>query len=449
MNKHKIDMTEGRMLPKLLRFILPLMLATALQLAFNAADLIVVGRFGRPNALAAVGSNVALVSLVVNTFMGLAVGGGVLGARYFGARDHARLRETVSTALIVALAGGVALGALGIALAGVLLRLIGSPPDVAPLAAVYLRIFFCGIPVMSLYNFAGGLLRAMGDTRRPFLFLAAAGVVNVLLNLFFVIVLGIDVAGVALATVLSQCLSAFLTVRCLLRTEGMRLRELRFSAGMFRDIVRIGLPAGIQGAMYSISNFVIQGAVNAYGAAVITGSSACTSIEGFLFCPVDACQQAATTSVSQNLGAEKTERTTRAALECMLLVSVISAVTGAAAYLLRVPLFRLYTTDPVALEAAYTRLRISASFYVINGLMAVVSGAIRGLGHSTLPAVVTFLGCCALRIVWIYTFYAADPSLVRLFSVYPVSWIITTTAHFVCFIVIRRRSLQRPAVRED
>ena len=432
-------MTEGSMLPKLLRFILPLALSSMLQLAFNAADLIVVGRFGRPNALAAVGSNVALVSLVVNTFMGLSVGGGVLCARFFGAKDGPRLRETVSTALIVGLLGGVALGALGVALAVPLLRLIGSPPDVAPLAAVYLKIYFSGMPVIALYNFSSAQLRAMGDTRRPFVFLAAAGVVNVLLNLFFVLVLHIDVAGVALATVLSQCLSCFLAVRCLLRTEDMRLRDVRFSGGVFRDILRIGLPAGIQGSMYSISNFVIQGAVNSFGSVVITGSSACNSIEGFLFCAVDASQQAATTSVSQNLGAKKMERTVRAAWQCMLLTGLISGASAALAYLLRVPLLGLYTSDPAALEAAYVRLRISATFYVFNAFMAVASGVIRGMGHSALPAVVTFLGCCALRIVWIYTFYAAAPSLERLFAVYPVSWIFTTAVHCVCYAVLRRR----------
>ena len=427
------------MLPKLLRFVGPLALASLLQLAFNAADLIVVGRFGRPNALAAVGSNVALVSLVVNTFMGLSTGGGVLCARFFGAKDRARLRETVSTAMIVGLVGGVALGVLGIALAMPLLRLIGSPDDVAPLAAVYLKIFFAGMPVMALYNFSGAQLRAMGDTRRPFFFLAIAGVLNVLLNLFFVVVLGIDVAGVALATVLSQCLSCFLTVRCLLRTTELEVRTLRFSRGIFRDVVRIGLPAGIQGSMYSISNFVIQGAVNSFGAAVITGCAACSSLEGFLFCPVDACQQAATTSVSQNLGAKKDERTVKAAWQCMLLVAVIAGLGGAAIYLLRAALLRLYTTDPAALDAAYVRLRILCTFYMANGFMAVSSGVVRGLGHSTLPAVVTFLGCCALRIVMIYTIFAAAPSLTRLFAVYPVSWIVTTTAHCVCYAVIRRK----------
>lgn len=436
------------MLPKLLRFVVPLMLSSLLQLAFNAADLIVVGRFGRPNALAAVGSNVALVSLVVNTFMGLSIGGGVLCARFYGAKDRQRLVETVSTALIVGFTGGIVLGAIGVALAMPLLRLMGSPDDVAPLAAVYLRIYFAGMPVIALYNFAAAQLRAMGDTRRPFLFLAAAGVVNVALNLFFVVVLGIDVAGVALATVLSQCLSCFLTVRCLLRTTNQTLRALRFSGRLFRDVLRIGLPAGIQGSMYSIANFVIQGAVNALGTAVITGCAAASSLEGFLFCPVDACQQAATTSVSQNLGAGKLARTDRAAWQCMVLVAVISGVGAVAIYLLRAPLLGLYTTDAAALAAAYVRLRIDAYFYAINGLMAVASGVVRGLGHSSLPAFVTFLGCCVLRIVYIYTLYPSAPSVGRLFIVYPISWTVTTAVHIICFFVIRRRMRQTAVCSE-
>ncbi len=436
-------MTEGRLLPKLIRFVLPLTMASVLQIAFNAADLVVVGRFGRPNALAAVGSNESLVALVVNTFMGLSLGGGVLCARYFGAKDRDNLRKTVSTALIIGFVGGVGLGILGIALAEPLLRLIGSPPEVAPLAAVYLKIYFAGMPVIALYNFTSAQLRAVGDTKRPFYFLATAGVVNVLMNLFFVVVLHIDVAGVALATVLSQCLSCFLAVRCLLRTEGIRPRELRFNGGIFREILRIGVPAGVQASMYSISNFVIQGAVNSFGAAVVAGNAACNSLDAFLFCPVEASQQAATTSVSQNVGAKRLDRTGLAVWQCLLIVWVVSGVGGALLYGFREPLFRLYTTDPVALEAGFLRLKTVIFFYLFNSSMAVLSGTIRGLGYSTLPAVTTFLGCCALRIVWIYTFYAQAPSMTRLFVVYPISWIVTTLAHLVCYILIRRKLFRK------
>ena len=439
MNKHEIDMTEGRILPKLLRFLLPLMLASVLQLAFNAADLIVVGRFGSPTALAAVGSNFVLVTLVVNTFLGLSIGAGVLSARYFGAQDRASLRETTSTALLLAVSGGAVLGAAGVAAAKLLLRLIGSPPDVAPLALVYLRIYFSGLPVIALYNFSAALLRGVGDTRRPFRYLTAAGVVNVCLNLFFVLVLRIDVAGVALATVLSQCMSAFLTARCLLNTQELRIRQLRPNRKLLREMLRIGLPAGVQGALYSISNTVIQSAVNSYGSAVMTGCSAGVSLEAFLFCPVDACQQGATTAVSQNVGANKPERSARAAWQCLALGAAIGLVGGAFLYLLRTPLLRLYTTDPAALEAAYIRMRVLMRFQAFNALMAVFSGIIRGLGHSTLPAVVTFLGCCVLRIAWVYTVYAAAPSLERLLAVYPASWMVTTAVHFVCYLLIRRK----------
>ena len=438
MNRHEIDMTEGRLLPKLLHFLIPLMLSSLLQLAFNAADLIVVGRFGSQNALAAVGSNHVLVALVVNTFLGLSIGGGVLSARFFGAQERARLRETASTALMLGLVGGAVLALLGISVARALLRLIGSPPDVAPLAEVYLKIYFAGLPVIALYNFSAALLRGVGDTRRPFLFLTAAGILNVGLNLFFVLVLHIDVAGVALATVLSQCMSAFLTVRCLLRSQQLRPRELRPNGALLREMLGIGLPAGVQGALYSISNSVIQSTINTYGASVMTGCAADLSLEAFLFCPVDACQQGATTAVSQNLGANKPERYMRAAWLCILLGALMGTVGGALLYLFRTPLLRLYTTDPAALEAAAVRMRFLMRMQGFNALMAVLSGIIRGLGHSTLPAVVTFLGCCALRIVWIYTVYPIAPSLERLFLVYPVSWIFTSLVHFVCFAVILR-----------
>jgi len=436
---HEINLTQGPMLPKLLQFIIPLTLSSLLQIAFNAADLIVVGRFGRPNALAAVGSNAALVNLVVNTFMGLAIGGGVLCARYFGAQEKESLRRTVSTALVVGGLGGVLVGAAGVLLAQPLLRLIGSPPDVAPLAAVYLKIYFSGLPVIALYNFAAAQLRAMGDTQRPFLFLAIAGVLNVMMNLYFVIVLKIDVAGVALATVLSQCVSCVLTVRCLLREESMRLRDLQVSQKIFRQMLRIGLPAGIQGSLYSVSNFLIQGAVNAYGSAVIAGNTACQSIENFLYCPQDACMQAATTAAGQNMGARDRGRIDRSAWQCVLLVCAVAIVTSGMVMALETPLLHLYTTDPTALAAAHIRLRYMILPLFLNGTMAVIPGTVRGMGHGALPMLVTFFGVCVFRILWLYTIYAAAPSLPMLYLSYPITWILTTIAHAACFFVLRRR----------
>ncbi|MBQ9392935.1 MAG: MATE family efflux transporter, partial [Oscillospiraceae bacterium] len=375
-------------------------------------------------------------------------GGGVLCSRFFGAGETERLRRTVSTALMVGLLGGILFGGVGIALAEPLLRLIGSPADVAPLAAVYLRIYFAGMPVIALYNFSSAGLRALGDTERPLLFLSLAGVINVALNLFFVLGLHIDVAGVALATVISQCVSCVLTVRCLLRTEELSLRELRFSGPLFRQIVRIGLPAGIQGSLFSISNFLIQSSVNSFGAAVIAGNSACQSLEGFAYTGQDATAQAATTAISQNVGAQEYDRSRKAVRYCLLIVTVLSVVVSGLFLLFRAPLVRLYTTNPDALKAAYIRMGIVTGSYIINGGMAVMTGVNRGLGYGTLPAAVTFLGACVFRIVWIYTAFAAHRTLPWLYVSYPISWAITTAAHLICYFIVRKRAF-RHALAEN
>lgn len=439
---HEINMAQGKLMPELLQFILPLMASSLLQLAFNSADLIVVGRFGRPNALAAVGSNGALINLIVNVLMGLATGGSVLCARFFGAGEKDRLRNTASTSLLLGFFGGIFVGVLGIALATPLLRLIQSPPEVLPLASVYLRIYFAGMPVMALYNYSSAVLRAMGDTRRPLVFLSIAGVLNVLLNLFFVLVVHIDVAGVAIATVLSQCVSCVLTVRCLMKTLELRRGDLRFNRPLLKQILRIGLPAGIQGSLFSISNFLIQGSVNSFGAAVTAGNAAAVSIEGFCYAPQDSSAQAATTAISQNVGAQKIERAKSAVRNCMLLVVGMSLILCAAALVFRVPLLRLYTTDEASLEAAYMRMFIVMGGYIFNGTMAVMTGVNRGLGYGVLPAVVTFAGVCVFRVVWLYTAFAAHPTLVWLYVSYPISWIITTAAHVICYYLIRNNAFR-------
>ena len=438
-------MTRGPLLPELLQFVLPLMASSLLQLAFNAADLIVVGRFGRPNAMAAVGSNGALVNLVVNVLMGLAIGGGVLCSRFFGAGEQEKLRDSVSTTLLSGFLGGFLFGGLGIVLAGPLLRLVNTPAEVLPLAAVYLRIYFLGMPVIALYNFSSAGLRSLGDTERPLLFLTLAGVLNVALNLFFVLVVGIDVAGVALATVLSQCVSCVLTVRCLLRSQELSLRELRFSPRIFRRMLRIGLPAGIQGSLFSISNFVIQGAVNSFGAAAVAGIAACQNLGSFIYTCQDASSQAATTSISQNLGAGESGRARQAVRYCMGLVIVLSAVMSGSVLLFRDPLLRLYISQEASFRAAHVHMRIVVASYVLDGTMAVMSGVNRGLGYGLLPAAVTFLGACLFRVIWVSTVFAACRTLESLFIVYPVSWILTTAAHLVCYFLIRGKALRRAA----
>ena len=343
--RYEINMTKGPLLPELLQFILPLMLSSMLQIAFNAADLIVVGRFGRPHSMAAVGANGAMINLIINVLMGLATGGGVLCARYYGANQTDKLHRTVSTTLITGVIGGVITSALGLALTVPLLRLVGSPDEVLPLATVYLRIYFLGLPVMALYNFSAAALRALGNTRQPLIYLAIAGVLNVVMNLFFVLVVGIDVAGVAIATVLSQCVSGFLTVRCLLTSQELHVKELHFSGHIFKKMMNIGIPAGIQGSLFSISNFIIQASVNSFGAAVIAGNSACVSVEGLLYCPSDAVMQAATTAVSQNVGAQEYERSRSVARWSMVLVVVLTGILTVPAVVFRRQVLGLYTSS--------------------------------------------------------------------------------------------------------
>jgi putative MATE family efflux protein len=451
-NRHEVDMSEGRLLPKLLLFSLPLMLTNMLQLAFNTADLIIVGRYAGENSLAAVGSNTALVMLVVCILAGIGIGVNVLVSRYFGAKDEKSLRETVQTAAIVAITGGILVGLSGALLANPLLKLMGTPNEVLPLAALYLRIYFSGMPVIVLYNFASAVLRAVGDTKRPLYFLALAGVLNVILNFIFVVYFHLDVAGVALATVLSQCVSAALSLRCLIKSDHiyrLDLRGIRFSKKQFVQLMRFGLPAGIQGSFFSISNITIQSAINSFGAIVMAGNSAGVSIEGFLFVAQDAVTQAALTSVSQNVGARKYDRTKKAVLNCTLLELIISVVLSCGIILFRHQLIGIYTTDQAAITAGATRLMINGIIYFMNGLMNMMSGVLRGYGYGILPSVVALLGVCAFRIIWVYTVFAWNPSLSTLYISYPVSWTITSAALFICYFALRKRAIAKNEAHYD
>ena len=438
-------MTRGPLMPKLIRFALPLMLSGLLQIAFNAADLVVVGRFGRPTALAAVGSNGALVNLVVNILMGLSLGGSIISARFYGAGDDKNVLKAASTTVLVGFFGGILFAGIGAALAVPLLHVVGSPDDVLPLAAVYLRIYFAGMPVIALYNFAGAALRAFGNTRQPLIYLAIAGVLNVGMNLLFVIVLGIDVAGVALATVLSQCVSCFLTVRCLFRSLNLRIRDLRFSKRLFRKMLSIGIPAGVQGSLFSVSNFIIQSAVNSFGTAVIAGNAACISLEAFIGCPQDAMMQSATTCISQNLGAGEFRRSVRSGWYCQLISCIASLVLGGLVLLLRRPLLGLYTPDAASLEAGLVRMSILVTTVVLNGTMAVSSGINRGIGHSTASTVMTFLGACAFRIVWVCTVFAHYGTYTSLLISYPISWTLVTLLQYVFYFSVRKKAFLRSA----
>lgn len=438
---HEMDMCQGPLLGKILVFSLPLMLSGMLQLLFNAADIIVVGKFAGDQALAAVGATGALINLIVNAFIGLSVGVNVLVARLYGAGETEQVSEAVHTSILLSFISGCILVVVGLLLTRPLLEMMGTPADVIDMSATYMRIFFCGMPVQMLYNFGAAILRSVGDTKRPLYFLLIAGVLNVLLNLFFVIVLGMDVDGVALATVLSQIVSAVLIVLCLMRTEGackLNLRKLRIYKDKMVEIVRVGLPAGIQGCVFALSNVLIQSSVNSFGSVAMAGNTASGNIEGFVYTAMNSIAQAAISFTSQNRGAKQYQRIGKIFRSCLLLVTLVGLVLGLACVLFGEPLLHVYTDDPQVVEFGMMRMKIIATLYFICGIMDVMAAMVRGLGYSILPMVVSLTGACGLRILWVYTIFAANRSLTSLYISYPVSWGVTALVHIACYFWIRK-----------
>ena len=427
---------------KLLRFSVPLMLSGILQLLFNAADIVVVGQFDSSDAMAAVGSTSSLNNLIVNLFLGLSAGGSVVVAQYFGMKSRQDVEETVHTAILLGFISGLVLVAAGMFLAEPMLVLMGTTQDVIDQSVLYMRIVFAGMPAMMVYDFGAGILRAVGDTRRPLVYLFCGGVVNVAFNLFFVIVCHLGVAGVAIGTVMSQCIAAFLTVRCLMKTEdcyGIRLRELRIVKHKLLRILRVGVPTGIQGAMFSISNVVIQSSINSFDSSIIVaGNTASGNIEGFVYTAMNAFYQASLTFTSQNVGAHQTRRILPVLGWSLLCVTVVGVATGVLAVLFGPQLLGIYSPDEEVIAYGLERLRLICLTYFLCGTMDVVTGSIRGLGPSVTPAVISLLGVCGLRIVWIYTVFAAHRSLMVLYLSYPVSWLITLVVNIICFAVFKR-----------
>lgn len=438
----ELDMTHGKLIPKVMVFALPLMLTSMLQLLYNAADVVVVGRFTGSEALAAVGSTSSLINLIVNVFLGLSVGTNVLVARDYGAGDRKGTYETVHTSILVGLIGGVVLGIFGYFMGGTFLEWMGSPEKVLPLATKYIQIYFIGMPFNMLYNFGAAILRAVGDTKRPLIFLFVAGMINVVLNLVFVIQFKMGVSGVAWATIISQFVSALLVIICLMRTTGfihLDLHKLHINMKKLMAMLKIGLPAGFQGACFSISNVLIQSTVNANGAIVVAGNSASSNIEGFIYVAMNAFHQAAISFVSTNIGAGKYSRIKKSMGACLSLVMIVGVIMGAVACLLRVPLLSIYSNDKDVIQAGLRRLLIIASTYSLCGLMDVLCGVMRGMGASLVPMLVSILGVCAFRIFWIYVILPIFPGLEMLYISYPVSWIITGAVHFICCMALIRR----------
>lgn len=442
--KYTMDMCEGPILKKMLLFALPLMASSLLQLLFNAADIIVVGRFAGDNSLAAVGSTTSLVNLLVNLFMGCSVGANVLVARFFGARRLDDLSDSIHTAIAISLVSGVFLTIVGVLAAPGLLTLMKTPDEVLNLASVYLRTYFCGMTAMMLYNFGAAILRAIGDTRRPLYYLIIAGVINLVFNLFFVIILHWGVFGVGLATTISQIVSATLMIRCLMKErEEIRLhwKKVRIHKDKLLQILEIGLPAGFQGCLFSLSNVFIQSSVNSFGATVVAGNSAASNIEGFIYVSTNAFHQAAISFTSQNFGAKKYDRINKIlyiAIGCSVVIGSIFSFSAVAAGPF---LLTFYTTSAAVVAAGMVRLSIVGIAYPLCGIMDTLVGSLRGMGYSIIPMIVSLLGACGLRILWLVTVFQMDRfhSIETIYIIYPISWIITALAHMITVMIVKKR----------
>lgn len=446
-SRYEIDMCNGPVLTKMLLFALPLMFSSILQLLFNAADIVVVGRYAGDNSLAAVGSTTALINLFTNLFVGLSVGANVAAARFHGAKQERELKNTVHTAMTLSLISGLLLTFMGLFGARKMLVLMQSPPEVLDLAADYLRIYFMGMTASMAYNFGAALLRAMGDTRRPLYYLLAAGVINVILNLVFVIALRMDVEGVALATVISQVISAALVVRCLIKEQSgfhLDLKGLTIHPKTLGVILSIGLPAGFQGIVFSASNVVIQSSVNGFGNINVAGSSAASNIEGFVYMAMNSFHQAATSFVSQNYGAGKYKRINRIVLTAQVCVTVTGLGLGNLAVMFGEKLLGIYTDSPEVIAMGLIRLGIITRMYALCGMMDVMVGALRGIGHSIMPMIVSLLGVCGLRLLWLWTVFRIPEyhTITVVYLSYPISWIITLSVHIICF-AFAKRSIRR------
>ena len=445
--RYEMDMTSGPLLQKILRFSGPLILTGVLQLLYNAADMVVVGNYAGHEALAAVGSTSSLINLLVNVFMGLSVGASVQVARQWGAGNGAGVSRGIHTAIAVAGISGLLVGVLGFSLARPLLELMGNPEDVIDLAALYMRIFFLGMPANMLYNFGAAILRAVGDTRRPLVYLTIAGLVNVLLNLLFVIVFHMSVAGVALATVISQAVSMCLVLWCLCHSDGplhLDLKKLRIDREQLAAIARVGLPAGLQGSLFSVSNVLIQSAINEFGSIAVAGNSIASNLEGFVYTSMNSIYQADLTFASQNYGARKPQRVKRVMWVCLGTVAVMGLVLGFSFRALGTPLLSIYNRDPEVIRFGLLRLDVIMPTYCLCGMMDTMVGQLRGVGCSVTPMFVSLAGACLFRIVWILTLFAqpAWHTLPVLYLSYPVSWALTFAVHLLCWYAVSPKLLK-------
>ena len=450
-SKYEIDMCNGTIMDKLISFSLPLMLSGILQLMFNAVDIIVVGRFSGSQALAAVGSTTALINIFTNLFIGISLGANVLAARFYAAQKDKEMSETVHTAIMLALISGVVMLFVGIFFARGALELMGTPDDVIGQSTLYMRIYFAGMPFFMLYNYGAAILRAVGDTKRPLLFLIVSGVVNACLNLFLVIAFHLGVAGVAIATVTAQGISCALVLRCLQRSQAsyqLRFRDLKIRGCYVQQIFQVGLPAGIQSTVINFSNALLQSSVNSFGSIAMAGYTAANNLFGFLYVSTNSITQACMSFTSQNYGVGKWKRMDRVLFDCIILSVVVMLTLGGGMYFFGPEVLKIYTTNPRVISCGMEVLTYTTLTYFLCGIMDLLPGALRGMGYSSVPMILSIIGTVGTRIVWIFGIFPNHRSLDILFISYPVSWMITIVLQVICFYFVRRKVHARPGVSE-
>lgn len=440
--KYEIDMCNGTIMDKLISFSLPLMISSILQLMFNAVDIIVVGKFSGSQALAAVGSTTALINIFTNLFIGISLGANVLAARYHAAKREKEMSEAVHTAVAFALVSGVLMAFVGAAFSRPALELMGTPEDVIGQSVVYMRIYFLGMPFFMLYNYGASILRAVGDTKRPLMFLMAAGLANVALDLLLVAVIPLGVAGVAVGTVASQMVSCILVLWCLCRTEAgyqLRFSSLRIRKAYLVRIFQVGIPAGIQSTVISFSNALLQSSVNSFGSTAMAGYTAANNVLGFLYVAVNAVTQACMSFTSQNYSVKKTKRMDRVLVDCLILSVGFSAVLGVGAYVFGTQVLGIYTSEPEVIRCGLEILSITTVPYFLCGIMDLIPGALRGMGRSAVPMILSVIGTVGTRVLWIYVFFPHHRSLYFLFISYPGSWIATILMQVACYYFVRKQ----------
>ncbi len=411
---------------------------------FNAVDLVVVGHFSGEEALAAVGSTTALIAVFTNLFIGISLGANVLAARFYAAGRDKEMSDTVHTAITLALISGVLMAVIGLIFAKGALQLMGTPDNVIDLSTLYMRIYFMGMPFFMLYNYGAAILRAVGDTKRPLIFLIISGATNAVLNMILVIVFQLGVAGVAIGTVMSQLISCVLVLRCLCKTQSsyqLHFDRLAIKGDYVKLIFQVGIPAGIQSTVINFSNVLLQSSVNSFGATAMAGYTAANNLLGFLYVSVNAVTQACMSFTSQNYGVGKYKRMDRVLLDCLGLTVVVAGVLGGGAYLFGPQILRIYTTEADVIACGMEILSITTVPYFLCGIMDLFPGSLRGMGYSAVPMVLSVIGTVGTRILWIYGFFPHNRSLFFLFISYPGSWIITIVMQVICYLYVRKRCI--------